>query len=46
MEEDVPLAQVSLLFMENCFQILHDTDGEDDAYRIIIIVPPLLLFYF
>lgn len=38
MDKDVPLAHISPLFMENYFHPLSDTDGEEEARRIVAIV--------
>lgn len=41
MDEDVPLVHVSLLYMENHFYPLSDTDVEEDAMRIVATLPLL-----
>lgn len=43
MDEDIPLAQVSSLPMENCFHPLSYTDGEGDAQRMAATLPPLIV---
>lgn len=38
-DENIQLAQVSPLLVENCFHLLSDTDGEE-ANRIVATLPP------
>lgn len=40
MDEDVPLANVSPLYMENCSHPLFYINGEEDFRRIDTILPP------
>lgn len=42
-DEDLSIAQVSLLHVNNCFHPLSDMDREEDFWRISVILPPLVV---
>lgn len=43
MNEDLQLILVSPLLMDNCFNLLSDMNGDEDAQKLIIVVSPSII---